>query len=160
MSEKMKLSPPWLTFYREVAALFNDDPEVSVSYDEETTTLKLYVDNAIKADAISTLLSSEKQFGNVTLNIEVIPSNNNETVESLFRHAFSGNPILSEIQTVEGVFTNPISYVVFEPSIVQFWNDNLGDLNGMCTMLPQDIARDVFGDAFGACFCTELLDAE
>lgn len=161
MSDKdqsLKLSKPWVTYYREVYALFDEDPEVAVTYNDESTTLRLYVDNSIKADAIRKLLPEEKSFGNVSLKILVIPSNDDDTKESLFRHAFSGNPILSQIQTVDGVVSNSLTYVVFDPSIIQFWNDDLSDLNGVRTMLPHDVAKEVFGEQDGVFLCVDLLD--
>lgn len=30
--EKVKLSPPWISFFREVEALFQEDPEVVIRY--------------------------------------------------------------------------------------------------------------------------------
>ncbi len=160
MSEPLKLSSPWITYYKKVYTLFDGDPEVAVMYDDDEKKLTLLVDNEIKANALSELLPSEKSFGSVMVTIEVVPSNESQTIESLVRNAFTGNPILSEIQTVEGVFTNPICYVVFKPSIAQFWNDDLSDLNGVCTMLHQDIAKEVFDGNEGLFFCTDLLDEE
>ena len=158
MSESLKLSAPWITYYKQVYALFDGDPEVAVMYDDEDKKLTLLVDNDIKANALSELLPTEKSFGNVKVTIEVIPSNESQTIESLVRNAFTGNPILSEIQTIEGVLSNPICYVVFKPAIAQFWNDDLSDLNGVYTMLHQDIATEVFEGRDGLFFCTVLLD--
>lgn len=157
-TEKMKLSTPWVTYYRYVYALFDDDPEVAVTFSDSEKVLKLYVENDIKAQALEKLLPSEKWFGNVAVKIQVIPSNDGDTTDALLRHAFSGNPILSRIVTAEGILSNPISYVAFEPSIIQFWNDDLSDLNGVCTVLPHEVAKNVFDDLDGVFFCTDLID--
>ena len=61
--EKLKLSPPWMTYANEVKALFREDKEVRVVYDDEEKKLKLYVDNPRKADALAQLLPAEKTFG-------------------------------------------------------------------------------------------------
>ena len=71
----MKLSSPWVEFYREIEALFAQDDEVKVVYEEEKNEVKLYVENARKADALAQLLPTEKTFGNVVLKITVIPAN-------------------------------------------------------------------------------------
>ncbi len=56
---------------------------------------------------------------------------------------------------VDGIFSNDISYILFEPKVVQFFNDDLGDLNGLRSTLYQDIAANVFEDAHeGVFFCT------
>ena len=73
--KNVKLITPWVNFYREIEALFKDDPAIKIDMDDETYTLKLYVDGALKAEALGILLPAEKTFGNVTMKIEVIPAN-------------------------------------------------------------------------------------
>lgn len=159
MSDELQLSAPWMTYYRKVYSIFDEDPEVAVAIGDEdgNKVITILVENGVKADAISQIMPSEVQFGNVSVKVNVIPSNDEPTKESLFRNAFAGNPIVSDIASIEGVFSNPICYVVFEPSIVQFWNDDLGDINGMYTALPQDIAKEVFSEQDGVLFCTDLI---
>ena len=46
-------------------------------------------------------------------------------------------------------------YAVFQSKVVQFFNDDMSDINGNCTTLYQEIAKDVFsGRAEGVFFCT------
>ena len=158
MNKKTKLSAPWVTFYREIEALFVGDLDVTVKYDENKNEIKLYVEDEKKADALTQLLPEEKSFGNVVVKISVIPSNKMKSKKaSLFEEAFSGNKAFSYVRTLGGVFTNDIDYVVFQPKVVQFYDDNLGDINGMKTTLYQDIAKDVFGEREGVCFCTDMV---
>lgn len=157
---KLKLSPPWVIFYQEVKQLFKKDPDVHVVFDEETPVLSLYVDDADKADALDQLLPKEKDFGGVTLLVKVIPANKKDldfNPDNLYDRAFKENPILSYIKTVRGIFANNMTYVVFEPEIVQFFNDDLGDVNGYCSTLYQNIAKDVFTEHEGVFFCTDLF---
>ena len=151
----MKLSSPWVNFYRELDALFLQDPEVRVMYDEEANEVKLYVENARKADALTQLLPAEKTFGNVTLKITVIPANEaNISKADLLAEAFDGNPALSYIQHVDAVIGS-FDYAVFQNVVVQYFNDDLSDINGLKSTLYQDIAKDVFGEDAGVFFCTE-----
>ena len=153
---RLKLSPPWVILYREIEALFKDDPEVRVIFDEDEIEIKLYVENAEKADALTQLLPAEKEFGNVTAKITVIPANALSSSKlSLYLAAFKGNPALSYVQTVHGIYTNDINYVVFRNKVVQYWTDNLRDINGLCSTLYQEIAKDVFGESEGIFFCTD-----
>ncbi len=153
----LKLSPPWDTFYKEVKALFGRDEEVKVVMNEEKYELNLFVDNAEKADAISKLLPVEKTFGNVTLYIRVIPADGGkERIKDIFAKAFSGNPAFSYIKSIDpstGAFG--ATYVVFENRVVQFYNDDLTDVNGNCSTLYQDIAQDVI-TAKGVYYCTDV----
>lgn len=149
----LKLSPPWQEFYHKVDALFGQDPEVNVVFIDETYTLKLYVDNPVKADAIAQLLPQEKVFGNITVKIDVIPSNN-QTASDLFRTAFNGNPALSYVQHIDTPMTGPIDFIVFQNKVVQYYCDNMFDINGIRSTLYQEIAKDVFTTE-NAKYCTD-----
>ena len=151
----MKLASPWVNFYRELEALFSQDPEVRVVYGEEANEVKLYVENARKADALTQLLPVEKTFGNVTLKVTVIPANEMTVSKAdLLSEAFDGNPALSYIQHVDAVIGS-FDYAVFQNRVVQYFNDDLSDINGLKSTLYQDIAKDVFGEDAGVFFCTE-----
>lgn len=155
---KTNLSAPWVEFYREVNALFGDDPEIKVIYDEDDLIIRLLVDNPIKADAIAQLLPTEKAFGNVVVRISVVPANEKKPSKiDLIKVAFQGNPAFSYAVSAVGVFTNPIHYVVFANKVVQYFNDDLGDVNGNVSTLYQNIAADVLGPGDeGICYCTDV----
>jgi hypothetical protein len=154
----MKLAAPWITFYNEVKALFEEDPEVKVTFDEEKYELALYVENVRKADALTQLIPEEKTFGNVKVKIKVVPADDAQTKLDLIQEAFYGNPALSYIWSAKTPFGDEFDYVVFENKVVQFYNDNIRDVNGNKSTLYEDIARDVFGEDANLCFCTEAKD--
>lgn len=153
--DKVGMSSPWIKFYHEVDALFKEDPEVRVLFDEGNYTIKLYVGNLDKAEALTQLLPAEKTYGNITMKITVLPANKlGESKLGLFQKAFEGNPALSYVRSVNGLFN--CNYVVFAHKVVQFFNDDMSDVNGNCTTLYQEIAKDVFGDVPGISFCTDI----
>lgn len=155
---RVKLSAPWDEFYNEVNELFKYDEEVRVVFFEEQKTIKLFVDNPAKAEALQKLLPQKKEWGKVVLLIEVIPSNKERKTEltrSIWSVAFEGNTAVSFIYTIDGIFSNPLTYVVFVNEVVQYFNDNLGDINGNRSTLYEDIARDVFGHVDATFFCTD-----
>lgn len=159
----VNLMSPWTEYYRKVEVLFKADPEVRVVYDDEKREVCLYVENADKAFALSEVMPTHIDFGNVTLDISIIPANSlaksvRIKAEEYFRYIFDKNPILVDIQSVYGIFSNPITYVVFRKEVVQYFNDDLGDINGICSTLWQNIANDVFTEAEGAYFCTDKAD--
>lgn len=158
MSRNIKLSSPWVKYYREIDALFGKDPDIKIEYNDDSNPqeIKLLVTGEEKADAIAKLLPSEKVFGNVVVKITVCPANLGNTDQvQLFRAAFCGNPAFKFAACAEGIFTNPITYVVFAKEVVQFYDDDLGDINGNCSTLYQNVAKDVFGDVKGVFFCTD-----
>ena len=152
------LTTPWVRFYRELDAMFKYDQEVNVVYDATDVDIKIYVNNAKKADALSQLIPVTKEFGNVTVNITVIPANGLGDIksENLFADAFENNPALSYIRTFEGMFSFNATYVVFKNEVVQYFTDDLSDINGLESTLFEDIADDVFDTPEGVFFCTDI----
>ena len=155
----IKKSAPWVTYYREVDALFEKDEEVFVVLDEENVELKIYVNNQSKASAIQYLMPTEKEFGNVILKIEVIPANGmkirnvDETnILDIVCDAFRENDAVYMVTGVRSMFD--LIYVIFRKEVVQYFDDNLGDINGNCSTLYEVIARDVFRDV-GVKYCTD-----
>ena len=159
---KVELSPPWVTYVSKVMALFKEDPQIKMwcqmemRYDESNLELKLLVDNPAKAKASAELLPTSKTFGNVTLKIFVIPANRlRENKIETYKAAFDGNPIVSKIETVAGPAGTNFNYIVFRKEVVQYYNDDLGDIDGIHSTLYQEIAKDVFEGEAGIYFCTE-----
>lgn len=162
---RLKLSPPWITYVNEIKAMFGNDPEISIVYDNEEVAVRLYVDNAKKAEAIAMLLPEEAWFGNVCLGINVIPANGKDfealekiTNDIVFSIAFENNPVFAYSKTITGILSNNITYVVFKNRVVQFFNDNLNDIYGNVSTLYEDIARELFEDTVlqGVFYCTDI----
>jgi len=117
----------------------------------------MYVDNGAKAEALTKVLPEKEKFGNVELTINVIPSNKVNNTEQLFKTVFAGNPIFSDAMQTGADGTPVMTYVIFKPLIVQFFNDNMADANRNLTALYQDIAKDVFLEQSGVYYCTESI---
>lgn len=153
--KKMKLSPPWIEYYRKLEAMFGPDPDIRVEFDEDEMHIKLYVESHEKATALDELLPVQKDFGNVSVFIEVIPANNEPKRIDYIKRALEGNPAFSYATTIEGIMSNPISYVVFKPEVIQIWSDNLSDVNGLTTTLMAEIAKEIIGQDDGIFYCTD-----
>lgn len=154
---RVNLSPPWIIYYKEVDAFFAYDPEVKVLFDEDDLVLRLYVENSAKANALNHLLPTEKDFGGVILKIQIIPANTALTGNpafSIIQAAFANNPIVKDIKVIHGIFAYDLNYVLFEKTVVQYFTDNLGDYNGFCSTLYENIARDIFENVDGVFYCT------
>ena len=151
LTKKLDLSAPWFTYVKEIEALFGNDPDISMSFDEEHLDLYLYVHNHDKADALTKLLPSVKTFGNIAMKIAVFNTNDGEDDPVIFlKRLFQDN------RAVVGFETTPKgTYVVFRKEVVQFYNDQLDDVHGNKSTLYQEIAKDIFGGVQGVYFCTE-----
>ncbi len=157
-NDSLCLAPPWVVYARKVAVLFDDDPAVAVGLDELTHKLTLYVQGTAKAAAIETLLPSSVEFGNVTMQVEVIPDNGGEAeTTQLVRDAFAGNPSVVDVQTAPvGTPLAGACFVEFVPRIVQYPTDDVSDLHGIRTTVMEQVAREVF-ELPDAYFCTDLI---
>lgn len=156
---KLKLSPPWSIFYDEIKAMFAKDPEVKVVMDEDHYTVHVFVEKARKSAAISKILEQERKFGRITLKVVVPPPDDKEAeiFESdidVYKAAFENNPRLSYIQPKRCIFDTSF-FVVFKNEVIQYFNDDISDVNGNCSTLAEEIARDIFiGNKPN--FCTDL----
>lgn len=145
---KLKLSPPWSTFYDEISAMFKKDPEVKVIMDEDEYTVTVFVNDPIKSGAIARILEQEKRFGRVKLKVVVPPPDGPvyddfKSDLEVYEAAFKGNKALSFIQPKQTIFDTSF-YVVFRNEVVQYFNDDISDIHGMCSTLYENIARDIF----------------
>lgn len=157
MGEVLKLSPPWMIYMRKINALFGEDPDVLVQYDEEENAINLRVKGQEKADAISQILPTEKTFGNVTVKINIIPANKPVSKVEVFQRAFEGNPVFSYALSIDtGMTSNTFNYVVYKHLIAQFYTDTMNNPNGITSMLYEDIAREVFEDVDGIMYSTDV----
>ena len=156
---KTTLSAPWYTFYNELSVLFKEDDEVHIVYDELDQIINIFVENQAKADAMTELLPSVKNFGSIELEINVVPANHlsaRRSTGSTLKDLFYGNTICEDIVKIEGVFTNPLTYVIFRKEVVQYYNDDLGDAHGICSTLYQDIAKRIFKEMPDVYYCTSI----
>ena len=169
----LKMISPWVKYYREVDAMFKNDPEVHVVYDEDEMELKIYVDDQAKGEAIERLLPHEKAFStgtvavNIVLKISVVPCNKSgrrtfncsdddpKYYSKLFRAAFCGNQAFCDVIPIDGVFGFYAAYVIFAKEVVQYYSDNIGDYFGVISTLYQDIAMDIFKELPGVFYCTD-----
>ena len=155
--KKVKLAAPWVIYANQIEAMFKEDKDIVFDYDDGNKVITLRVNGNDKADALSQLLPAKKTFGNVSIDIKIIPANDEDTrTIDLFRKAFNGNPIISEITTVN-TMQGALNFVVFKPKVVQYHNDHMYDLNGICSTIYQDLAKEIFGWNNGIFYCTEKI---
>ena len=171
---RINLVAPWDEYYNKMVAFFKDDSYVTVLYEEEEEKhIKLLVNEPFKAEALSRLLKTELDFGGVKLLVSVIPANDvpkdtinyfkrmsiGEDNDIRYMHALNDNDIYAYVRKIDGLMGFSAVYVVFKKKVVQYYNDNIGDLNGMKSTLAENIARDIFVPHSGVFFCTDTRDA-
>lgn len=163
---KLKLCAPWQEHYEMIKAMFAEDPDVFVLMDEEQYKIRIYVNGQVKADALEAILLHEVVFGNITLEVNVIPADQvsekeaDQSIATLFEAAFDGNYALSYVKALDGPFEFNATYVVFAKEVVQYYRDDLSDIHGLRSTLYEDLARDIFVKTPGVYFCTDDEEIE
>lgn len=142
----LKLSAPWYKYRNELAALFELDEQVSVSAIENQDgggTVTVSVFNHEKAVALFKILKDKLDFGSYSLRVKVEDTSGEETEADVLRAAFAYNRRVRGVRTVEDATGTEWCYLVMEPDVIQFFNDNLADYRRNTTILSADAAADV-----------------
>lgn len=139
----MRLAPPWVTYYRMLEKIFEHDDEVNVVFDEDAPRVKVFIANQAKYEAWMHLLPTTVEFGNVKLSVELVPPNGVVDYSEIIAQAFDGNPILADIIHDTSVTAIREWYVMFEPEVAQFPNDDVSNPYGITSRLYADIANEV-----------------
>lgn len=142
MEDIINLASPWIRYAKRVEALFWQDADVSVAYDDTDMSLNVYVNGDDKAVAIASLLPEKKEYGNVTLTVRVIPSNDELTEADTFRRAFAGNAALVDVAEGFGP-AGDIAYALFAPDTVQLKEDDVSQFYGLTTLTFAQLAESV-----------------
>lgn len=175
---RLKLSPPWVLYYKKLSALFDEDKTIRIIFDEDNMEIKIYTYLERKSKALSFLLPNNVSFGDVDLKITVVPVNmedDNPTLNTAIKKFNTEDittcqaaiKILFEPDTVIGNqhvknikrVLNPYGeflYVIFKKEVIQYYEDNLSDFYGNCSTLCEDIAKEIFKDIEGVFFCTSI----
>ena len=156
---EVKLSAPWHIFAEKMKKLFEGDKDITVTYtDDNIHMINVLVDSQDKYEALVKLLPTMKEFGNVKVLIDVVPSNKTKTRRELFETLLKDNPVFSCIFTTKTPDDTEIDYVMFKPKIASYYADNLQNPWGYNSELYENIAREVFEDTEGVMFTTDLKE--
>lgn len=139
------LSSPWVRYAKRAEALFENDPDVVVDFDNSNRRLTVLVNGGDKANAIESLMPSEMECGNVTLEIEVCPSNEEATEVDAFRRAFAGNTAFVDVAEGYGP-ARDVNYALFMPDVVQVEEDDISEFDGLSTLTYAQLAKSVLRD--------------
>ncbi|WP_114746809.1 hypothetical protein [Falsibacillus pallidus] len=168
MSEKVgaeagvQLSAPWVTYQNELKYSIGQDPSVIVGPLIPTAgnyIIPVTVIGDAKAIALATLLKNPVEFGNVSINVVVINSEQ-EIVEpvpcplgafaiaGLVQQALSDNPYYEDVVVKrQNMGGNNAVYPVFKPEVIQFYNDDISNLCNNFTAVASKVFEDVMKES-------------
>lgn len=163
----VRLEAPWNTFAKKLKALFAQDSDIEVSdaYEAEEGSGKYVVDVSVlnheKFVALDRVLVKEKHFGNIDLTINLFDLENDAEHAGIeiFKAVFKGNAAVAEIISRPDQTGTDWHYVCFKPEVVQFFDDDMTDVNGNFTGLMENIALEAFAkNCRGVNFCTAAVN--
>lgn len=158
-----KLETPWNTFQKQVNALFEQDDDIIVNDIEPSDredvnyVMSIEVRDHEKFLALDRVIPKVKRFGNILLEIQIFDEENTllSSGIDIYKTIFKGNPIVDEVHEALDLYGISHGFVIFKPEVVQFFDDDISDINGNWNGLAEDIAREVFEDDMsGVHFCT------
>ena len=157
--KEVALSSPWMTYYKKLVALFGDDPELDVLWDDDTKTVTIESVNTFKIMALEKLLNPTVVFGNITVTVKCLVKNGaEESLSAVFKTAFAGNPHFSQVIDAKVVAMNE-TFVLFQPEVIQFFNDDTTDYYSNWNGLSEDIMRDIIKKDIRVNIGTEKIES-
>lgn len=167
-ANKTGIEAPWYHYQKALRELFKRDDKIHVREVVENEEAKegcqyiLNIDayGKLKGQALQKTLPHIAEFGNVKMAINVIMHEENldENPKAVYEALFAGNAIFSEVLTTVDFAGTEQYFISFKPNVIQFPDDNTADPYGMCTTLPQDVAKASFIGRPDIHFCTELVN--
>ncbi|NEU05729.1 hypothetical protein [Clostridium senegalense] len=159
-------SPSWNTLRDKIYYTIGKDPYVEVSnlvpLEDGNYTLKIKVYRSInKAKALRAILSKEYKIEDVTVNVIILDSDNNEItvgplsnytiydIASIFCIALHSNRLFNGVIITDGLLLVEQEdmigqiVVIINKNVVQFYNSNLSDLYGNYTELATKIFEEL-----------------
>lgn len=154
------LSPPWWSMQRVYAYSYGASPclvvDDLVQQGEARYLLRIHACTQETADALASLLRLRWNLGGVRLIVKVFgPGSSHadayvygtasaEQLRERLENALNGNPYLAEIREVIDPMTQKAKvFVVCTKEVIQFWDDNLGDLFGNHNLVAAEAFRQV-----------------
>ena len=86
----------------------------------------------------------------------IIPGNKQKQPVDLIHDAFDDNKAVNFVYVAKDKFGCVYTYVIFAKEVVQFYNDAINDVHGVCSTLYQDIAKEIFEPIRGIFYCTDV----
>lgn len=164
-NKKVGISAPWVLLYKKIRAMFDQDTELEITELQQLIGTANYAfsigsRNTAKLKAIEKILKSEYVIGNIKLfiNFEYQENGDSNVITDIdIQTAFAGNPILSDVKKTDDiVIRDGMVFVLFEPEVVQFFNDDLSDYYGNYNGLAADIAKEIFVEQTNIKYGTDI----
>lgn len=156
----VKLSSPVEMVHHRLAAFFKGDKDIIVGeIDYDSYVLDVTVTNAEKYAALSRIMETHFDFGNLHLDIDLIYERSKEEeadpLEDL-ETVLEGNPLFKKMEYIKSMGAE-FNFCIFNKEVVQYFDDILSDPHGQRSTLAQDMAPEIF-NVKNVMYCTDSED--
>lgn len=156
-TENLNLPYTVWRYFNKLSVMFGKDPDVEIEIervDDITFKVMIYVNDSNrpgKADAFTKMLPSRVDFGIHRLYIDIIPNNDSRADHEVLIDMFYGNPIIDSFVTDH----SGRHYIIFKKDILQYYANDISDVNSLQSVLAEDLARELITDDItNVYFCT------
>ncbi|NLF25348.1 MAG: hypothetical protein GX589_06785 [Deltaproteobacteria bacterium] len=156
----LAISPPWYRVQKLYANSVGASPCVTVreltNRTQRRYNLRIDACEDQVAEALTSVFRRRWKLGGVTLIVKVYDSQGklvipgtSQTLKERFNNALKDNPYIHKVHTVNSPLTH-LNMVAVEckKEIIQFWNDNIGDLYGNENYVAADVFREITSRKF------------
>ncbi len=144
-------------YFNKLSVMFRKDPDVELEFervDDFISKVIIYVNDSNrpgKSDAFAKMLPSRVDFGIHRVYIDIIPNNDSRADHEVLIDMFYGNPIVDSFITDH----SGRHYIIFKKDILQYYTNDISDVNSLQSVLAEDLARELITDDItNVYFCT------
>ncbi len=172
------LSPPQYSLQRKVAHTIGANPNVTVSEvieEGDLYVIEISCGARDVAEGLAVILETNYDFGGIKVEIRILGPNGNpvtvdpsqqsgepgELAKEYFQKALKGNRYFVKIPEGGGGPMMPFLFIEMRAAVIQFWNDNIGDLYGnenyVAAHLFSDVCKETVLESVAVAFSTEQI---
>lgn len=161
------LSPPQYGLWREIKGSFGASPNVQVKeiYEENgVNIIDIVGSDADVCNGLAYVMTLSYNFGGIKVTVRILDKGGNqytapilkegenaaEVLKKHFQNALQGNPYFSRVLDISSGFVGVYVWIEFQPKVIQFWNDNIGDYYGNNNYVAADVFSGVCRSDFGS----------
>ncbi|MCG8410948.1 MAG: hypothetical protein MI739_06670 [Bacteroidales bacterium] len=156
-SEKLNLSPPWYQLQRIFSFSVGQSGMVTVSELNDRNQITITAQTEEVAKSLASTLKLEHKISRTTVQVIVKdmqgntwqPNPNENSPDYLIAYlkvALINNPLVNSVEKY-----NNKAMIICEPTVVQFWNDNISCPDSFTSMKAATAFKAVFKDQIQSC---------
>ena len=173
---KVNLVNPITGHANELAAFLSKDADIHTKFEFKRRVLRIYVDNAAKAEALACVLKKRIELGNLYLDIAVYPGNGDgkygkklnceicaedkgdpKVLYTIWKLAFRGNKNFVRILQAKDQADVVWTFALFNRVAVQWLNDDIQNPELTTSALPETVVKTFAAEHLGVQISTDVL---